>query len=273
MGFEEVLKKYFDTVYTEAEFIEKTYKSLNKLGFDADNTIASVDVCRDEISQPLVGLIKEKWGEAFNLSSLAAMFFAGKTALKAAMHHAPVVNGKERYVYYAFPHIAIGSDGRLGVCKRRGRKETSSACGALNVFLKELSNPPSYTNNPPFPNDKSPLPPFTKGGLGGITEKGGKGRLKHPIHKIDQDDIEMSLIRNRLLREIPYGHIPDLLELTKITRKAIQTDLENVIKKVVAKSKRDYALITGIQIHVPDGTYIWPAECYVFVNGIKKDVT
>jgi hypothetical protein len=37
--------------------------------------------------------------------------------------------------------------------------------------------------------------------------------------------------------------------------------------------KSDYALITGIQIHGPDGTYIWPAECYAFVNGIKKDVT
>ena len=273
MGFDNILNKYFDRVYTEVDFVKKTYNALKKFGFNDENAIASVCICRDEISQSLRSIIKHVWGEAFNLSSLAGMFTAGKTGLSAAIHHAPVVNGKERYVYYALPHIAIGAKGQLGVCKRRGRKETSSACGALNVFLKELSNPPSYTNNPPFPNDKSPLPPFTKGGLGGILEKGGKGRLKHPIHKIDQDDIEMSLIRNRLLREIPYGHIPDLLELTKITRKAIQTDLENVIKKVVDKSKSDYALITGIQIHGPDGNYIWPAECYAFVNGIKKDVT
>jgi hydrogenase maturation protease len=33
-------------------------------------------------------------------------------------------------------------------------------------------------NNPPIPNDKSLQPPFTKGGLGGITEKGGKGGFK-----------------------------------------------------------------------------------------------
>lgn len=267
MGFEEMLGKYFDRFYTEVDFVKKTYNALKKFGFNDENSIASVCVCRDEISQSLRSIIKHVWGEAFNLSSLAGMFTAGKTGLSAATHHAPVVNGKERYVYFAFPHIAISSDGRLGVCERRGRKEKSSACGALNVFLKELSNPPSYTNNPPIPNFKFPLPPFTKGGLGGILEKGGKGGFE-----IDNEDLEMSLIRMRLLKEIPYGHIPDLLELTKITRKAIQTDLENVIKKVVDKSKSDYALITGIQIHIPDGNYIWPAECYVVVNGVRQEI-
>ncbi len=97
-----------------------------------------VDVCRDEISQPFIALIRNTWGEAFNLCSLAGMFFAGKTAILAAMHHSPLVGGRERYVFYALPHIAIGADGQLGKCKRRGRKEDSNACGALNVFLNEL---------------------------------------------------------------------------------------------------------------------------------------
>ena len=236
MGFEVILKKYFDKVYTESEFIEKTYKSLNKLGFDADNTIASVDVCRDEISQPLVGLIKEKWGEAFNLSSLAAMFFAGKTALLAAMHHAPIIDGKERYVYYAFPHIAIGSEGQLGLCKRRGRKEASNACGALNVFLGEL--------------------------------KGRKLNLS-----LDNEDVELSLIRTRLMRRIPYGRIPDLLELTEITLKAIREDIENALSMTVHTKHSDYALFTGIQIHGPEGNYVWPAECYAVVDGVRQEVT
>ncbi len=202
------------------------------------------------------------------------MFFAGKTGLSAAMHHAPIVGDKERYVYYAFPHVAIDADGKIGVCKRRGRKEKSSACGALNVFLKELSNPPSYTNNPPIPNDKSPLPPFTKGGLGGILEKGGKGKggLKRSAYKIDNDDIEMSLIRMRLLKEIPYGHVPDLLELTKITQKVIQADLENALGKIVDTKKSDYALITGIQIHGPNDNYISLSECYAVVNGKRQKI-
>lgn len=236
MGFEEMMRKYFDKVFTEVDFVKKTCTILKKYGFTAANTIASVDVCRDEISQPLVTLIKDKWGEAFNLCSLAAMFFAGKTALLAAMHHAPIVGGKERYVYYAFPHIAIGAKGELGVCKRRGRKEVSNACGALNVFLKELKD-------------------------------------KKTNLSMDNEDVELSLVRTRLLREMPYGHIPDLMELTMITLKTIKEDFENALNKTVNIKHSDYAFITGIQIHVPDGNYIWPAKCYVFVNGIKKDVS
>lgn len=233
MSFEAILSKYFDRFYTEADFINKTYKALNKSGFNADNTIACVDVCRDEISQPLVALIREKWGEAFNLCCLAAMFFAGKTALKAAMHHSPIVNGKERYVFYALPHIAIGAKGELGTCRRIGRSEPSNACGALNVFLSEL-------------------------------------RSKKPNLSMDNEDVELSLIKTRLLREMPYGHIPDLMELTKITLKTIREDFESAISNSVNTKHSDYALITGIQIHGPDGNYVWPSDSYVVINTTRK---
>ena len=235
MGFEEVLKENFPVVFTEVDYVKKTYDVLKKFGFNAANTIACTDVCRDEISQPLVTLIKQKWGEAFNLSSLAGMFFAGKTALLAAMHHAPIVGSKERYVYYAFPHIAIGAKGELGACKRRGRTEQSNACGALNVFLEELKS-------------------------------------RKPNLSMDNEDVELSLIKTRLLREIPYGHIPDLMELTKITLKTIKEDLEHAIGKVVDISKSDYAMLTGIQIHAPDGNYIWPSESYVVIDGVKSEL-
>src|SRR3990172_11005189 len=131
MEYENVLSSFFPRIYNEADFVAKTYVELSKLGFSADNAIACVSVCRDEITQPLIALIREKWGEAFNLSSLAGMFFAGQTGLAAAMHHSPNVGGKERYVFYSLPHIAIDVDGRIGVCKRAGREGESTGCGAL----------------------------------------------------------------------------------------------------------------------------------------------
>ncbi len=235
MGFEEVIKENFDRVFKEVEYIKKTYNALKAFGFNEDNSIASVCVCRDEISQTIRSIIKHVWGEAFNFSSLAAMFTAGKTGLKAAMHHAPQVDGKERYVFYVVPHIAINEDGKSGFCKRRGIKEDSSACGALCLFLSELHQ--------------------------------GKLHIK-----IEEEDIEESLIKRRLLREIPYGHVPDLIELTKITRKVIQEDLEQVIEKVVDTGKSDYAVFTGIQIHAHDANYIWPAESYVVIDGKKQEL-
>lgn len=233
MRFEDILKSYFDKIYTEADFVGITYRELNKLGFNADNAIACIGVCRDEICQSLVQLINKKWGYAFNLSSLAGMFFAGKTGLMAAMHHSPIVNGKERYLFYIFPHIAINENGEIGYCKRRGREERSVACGALNALQKEIAS--------------------------------GKVNLG-----IDNEDFEQSLIRIRLLKEIPYGKIPDLLELTRITQKAIQTDLENTINKIVDIKKHDYAVITGIQIHGPENNYVCPASCYAIAN--KKTI-
>jgi hypothetical protein len=236
MGFEEVLKENFDRVFKEVEYVKKTYNALKAFGFNDDNSIASVCVCRDEISQTVRSIIKHIWGEAFNFSSLAGMFTAGKTGLKAAMHHAPRVDdGKERYVYYVIPHTAISEEGKTGFCKRRGIKEDSSACGALCLFLSELHQ--------------------------------GKLHIK-----LDEEDIEESLIKRRLLKEIPYGHIPDLIELTKITRKVIQEDLEHAIEKVIDTTKSDYALFSGIQIHAPDANYIWPADSYVVVDGKKQEL-
>jgi len=235
MDSHELLKENFDHVVKEVDYVRKTYNLLKTFGFNDDNSIASVCVCRDEISQTVRSIIKHIWGEAFNFSSLAGMFTAGKTGLKAAMHHAPNVEGRERYVFYVVPHIAVNEDGKSGFCKRRGIKEDTSACGALCLFLDELYS--------------------------------GKLHIK-----IDEEDIEESLIKRRLIKEITYGDIPSLLELTKITRKVIQEDLEHAIGKVVDTTKSDYAVLTGIQIHAPDANYIWPADSYVVVDGKKQEL-
>lgn len=235
MGFEKVLERFFVKVYTEADFVKRTYEELSRFGFNADNTIACVGVCRDEITQPLISLIRDTWGESFNLSSLAGMFFAGRTGLTAAMHHAPNVGGRERYVYYALPHIAIDEEVQVGLCKRSGREGKSIACGALNAFQKEMAG----------------------------------GRIDTSL---DNEDIEQSLLKMRLIREIPYGQVPGLLELTKITQMVIQTDLENTLKRVVDTDKSDYSVITGIQIHAHDGNYVWPASCYAVINGERQEI-
>jgi len=233
--FEDVLNKFFLKVYTEVDFVARTYEELEKFGFSAENTIACVGVCRDEITQPLIGRIKDKWGEAFNLSSLAGMFFAGKTGLSAAMHHAPIVDGKERYLFYALPHIAIDEEVQVGCCKRTGRGGKSIACGALSAFQKEIAD----------------------------------GRINPAL---DSEDVEQSLLKMRLLKEIPDGQVPSLLELTKITQAVIQTDLEQALKGLIDTDKSNYAVATGIQIHGPDGNYVWPASCYAVVEGIRRDI-
>jgi hypothetical protein len=235
MGFKKALDKYFPGAMPERAFVEKTLDVLSGKGFSADNTIACVGVCRDEITQPFVEFVKQAWGEAFNFSSLAGMLFLGKTGFTAAQHHAPDVDGKERYVGFTMPHIAISSEGEIGICLRRGRKGPSSACGALAAFQAEMAD----------------------------------GRVKIGI---DFEDVEQSLIRIRLLQEIHYGQVPDLLALTKTALKVIQKDLKRLIELTVDTGRSDYAVFTGIQIHGPNGNFIWPELSYCVVNGEQQSL-
>ena len=240
MLFEDKLKKYFDKVYKETDFVERTCEILNKLGFNADNSIACAGVCRDEISQSFPEAVNKRWGYAFNFSSLAGMFSAGKTGLMAAMHHSPVVQGKERYVFYALPHIAIDDGGRIGFCKRRGREGSSNACGALVAFQKEL--------------------------------KSQKSEVRSQKLEIDNSDVEYSLIKMRLAKELPRGRIPGLLDLTRTALKVIQEDLQRAIDHTVDTGHSDYAVFTGIQIHGPVGNYVWPASHYAIIDNKRKKI-
>ncbi len=229
-----VFTDHFDRVFRERDFVKGSVDALTPLGFTADNTIACVSLCRDEISSSLAIIVREAWGESFNLCGLAGMFFVGKTGLSAAIHHAPRVDRRQRYVFYAMPHIAVGEGGRLGLCSRKGLSE-STACGALCAFLAELK----------------------------------AGRLSLAM---DQDDLEMSLLRLRLLKELPYGRVPDLLELTWLAQKVIVADLERAVKTVVDAETSDYALLTGIQIHGQDGNYVQSLPGYALVGGRREAV-
>jgi len=221
---------------SERDFVEQTYNALSNYGFSDANTIASVGVCRDEMTRSLLDLVEESWGEVFNMSSLAGMLWLGKTGFLAAEYHSPRVDGRERYVYYAMPHIAIGSDGTMGLCYRPGRVGVSTACGALVAFQKELED-------------------------------------GHLNLETDRYDIEQSLLKQSLFRKITYGEVPNLVTLTKFTHDIIFEDLKKMIELTVNPKKCNYAVLTGIQVHTPDHVnYVWPGILYAVVDEQKHKI-
>ena len=237
MDFQQVLNNQFPNTVSESDFVGRTYDLLQRRGFSKENAIACVGVCRDEITSSLVNKIHAQWGEAFNFSSLGGMLFLGKTGFLAAHHHAPVHLGRERYVYFAFAHIAIDAQGTPGVCYRPGRPGASGACGALIAFRKEML---------------------------------GKG-----LHlEYDPADVEQSLLKQRLFRKIKYGEVPDLVSLTKIAHEVILEDLEFLIAETVNEAESDFAVLSGIQIHGPDREqYIWPGVMYTVTDGKRSPLT
>lgn len=232
-NFGKSLEQHFPGSCPSKDFVDYSLQVLSPFGFEPNNTMACASVCRDELTRPFINNINEVWGRLFNFSSLAGMLYLGVTGFKAAHHHAPNGEGTERYVYFAFPHIAFDERGVPGNCRRLGRQEMSHACGALLSVQQDLAK-----------------------GLVGL--------------ELNQDDLEQSLLKQRLFRKIRYGEIPDLVTLTKIAHSVIREDLERMIQLTVDSASFPYAVFTGVQIHGPGSqTWIWPETPYVMAEGTK----
>lgn len=229
--FSQALQRYFPGAIALSAYMKTIYDSLANYGFDTDNTMGMTTLCRDEITEPFLAEVIRTWGESFNCSSLAGFVMMGKTALGAAMDHVPIVEGKRRFAFYAMPHIAISKDGEVGKVYRYGIQKVSHACGALEAIVKELLS----------------------------------GKLKL---EMDMQDVEQTIVRQKILSNIHYGDKPDLIEITKLASQIISRDVDNLLS-AVDPSVFNYAVLTGIQIHGPmDTTWIYPQASYVVGSDI-----
>ncbi|MBW2735953.1 MAG: hypothetical protein JRH20_26510 [Deltaproteobacteria bacterium] len=236
MDFADAVEQHFPGSLDEGRFVEQTREVLGPFGFTAANTLAIVGVCRDELCRTLRLAVQRAWGEAFDITSLAGMVNCGHTGLKAAHRHAPIEEGRERYVYIVMAHIGIGEGGELGHSRRAGRPGLSSACGALSGVLAELQS----------------------------------GRVDTVLH---WDDIEQSLLRRRLIDRLPWGATPNLAELTHTAHTLVREELEELIAVAADASKADYAIFTGIQIHGLNGEQLsWIHRPYAMVEGKRQEL-
>ncbi|BAY22088.1 hypothetical protein NIES2100_18510 [Calothrix sp. NIES-2100] len=237
--FYEVLQKHFPGALPMSTYIQMTYEALAAYGFDDKNTMGMTTLCRDEITEPFLAEVIRKWGESFNCSSLAGFVMMGKTALGAAVDYVPIVDDKRRFAFYAMPHIAISQDGEVGKVYRYGIQKVSHACSALEAIAKELLS----------------------------------GQIKL---EIDMEDVEQTIVRQKILSTIYYGNKPDLLEITKLASQIVSRDIQKLLSNVDTEVFK-YAVMTGIQIHGPmDTNWIYPQEFYVVgsdIPGNKQHLT
>lgn len=232
--FKEALDRNFPSAYPCDAFVDYSQFRLRPFGMNQKNSIACVSVCRDEIATPFTHRLHNGWNGAFNFSSLAGMLYLGVTGSQATHDQAPNTDGRERYVYFAFPHIAIDENGTPGNCRRSGRQTLSQACRALIKVLQECS----------------------------------RGEISLDLNP---DDVEQSLRTQRLFGKFGFGEIPDLVTLTKVTQHIIREDLERMIRLTVVPSTTDYAVFTGVQIHGPvHKDWIWVETSYIVGDGVRK---
>ena len=225
-AFHQTLATHFSGALPMSKYMRKTFQSLSAYGFCDENTMGMTAICRDEIAEPLFAEVIRYWGKSFNCCSLAGFVMMGKTGLAAATDHTPIVDGIRRFTFYAMPHIAISRYGDIGHVYRDGVQKVSHACGALETVVKELAS----------------------------------GHLKL---EMDMQDIEQTIIRQKILSTLTYGDKPSLVEVTKLACEIISNDVKSLLN-ILDREVFKYAVMTGIQIHGPLGTHwIYPQDFYV----------
>jgi len=237
MSFEELVQQHFPGSLPERHFVRRAAVTLiRQHGFTPTNTLACVGVCRDELCRSLFDEVEQMWGSAFDVSSLAGILTLGRTGFAAARAHAPLVQGRSRYVFFLFSHIGVSEAGELGVTMRPGRQEPSAACGALVALMQDQ----------------------------GHGEKAGR---------IDWLDPEQGYLCSRMQRMGGLGESPGLLELTVAAHRASVEDLGTLMAGGVDHQREDYAVIAGIQVHGPEGLSLaWPGDSFVVVEGVRSEI-
>jgi len=214
--YADLLENHFPRAIPDSLFIKHMSDVLFKHGFTSETSINLVSTCRDEICRPFTDQLDRLWGSSFNVSSLGGFCFCGRTGFKAAMAHAPVVDGIERYVFWVAPHIGLTLEGEFGKVYRPGRPAPSSACGAVILLHNELKT----------------------------------ARLKVTMDPID---MEQSVLKQLLVDNIPYGHVPTLVELTYKVYETILKEVQMIAEASVDPSKCEYVIVAGVQVHGPLG--------------------
>ena len=237
MTFRATVDQHFPGTISQPAFVRRAAATLiQDHGFTPTNSLACVGVCRDELCRSLTVEIETMWREPFDFSSLAGLLTLGRTGFAAARAHAPVVNGRARYLFFLFTHIGIGSEGEQGVVERPGLPEPDSACDALVALLEELQQ-----------------------------RKQRVGR--------ERRDPEQSLLRMRLRQMRGLSDAPDLIELTKAVHHATVADLHSLMAEAFDRENEDFAVVAGVQIHGPGViSLLWPGATYVVVEGRRSEI-
>eukprot|EP01025_Chloroclados_australasicus_P052758 TRINITY_DN6160_c0_g2_i1.p2 TRINITY_DN6160_c0_g2~~TRINITY_DN6160_c0_g2_i1.p2 ORF type:complete len:319 (+),score=63.53 TRINITY_DN6160_c0_g2_i1:142-1098(+) len=223
-------------------------------GFRGDNSIAVTNLCRDESTNIFKSKIEQVFGANFNINGLGAVLTCGVTGMGAGLSHAPIDdNGREKYVFFSLPHVAVDEKGEVGAMFRPGRNGQSAACGALITAL------------------------------GAFKSDGVQSYLSDPGNH-DIDEPEFSILKQRLARRmagegVDIGNL-DVAGITKLAERVITSDLEFLISRAVDTEKADYAVVTGVQIHswpnpetgAPNIEFVMPSTMYTVVNGVKSTI-
>lgn len=238
MSFETEVLSVFPGAYPQMEFLASIQERLNDRGFEPWNTIVGVSVCREEPSCFLVEDLRTLWGTVYNFCTLSGLPFVGISAFRKMQQVVKADQGEGHFVFMAFPHIKWKPE--------RGKKSVSACQGQESYF-----------------GGCSGLLNFQQGQTGESTKR-----------NLDIDNLEQSLINQRLSHYQPVDEVSDVVALTKLTYRTILEDVDRLAGRAFMTSRCRYAIVTGIQINGPDQQdWIWPGHMFMVTLGSKRPLS
>ena len=250
----EAVRGVYPTAVGLEAYMKAVESTLNSKGFNPDNCIALVGICRDEACRPFQTRIEESFGLSFSQCSLGGFVTMGQVGFGAAMGHCPLdpKDGRERFVFFGFPHVGVSHDHDVGKIDRTGRP-SSGACGALlgamgqiqgAEDLAELASAPATVEEPEFSS---------------LVSKLASQMVKENVKKEDLN----------------------VKSITDLSETVITDELEAHIAKAVEGRDCDYAVFTGTQINSSyvkdiqcgDNQYVAPGKSYCVVKGQRWDMS
>lgn len=214
--YRQALEQAFPDAVPVDDYLGRVHSVVAPLGFTRDRTFAAVSICRDEMTQGLVGSVGRRWDPPFSLGGLGALPSLGRTGWQAALSHVPDTDGRGHLLVFGMPHLGIDPDGVLGQSLRPFQSHPTPTCGAMTALLNGLRH------------GFAPVPE-------GLDDREAE-RLRRLVDA--QDD------------ELP----DDLVGLTKLAVGAVDAEMWSELDALGANAEMDIAVFCGIQVHLPDLT-------------------
>ena len=237
MSYRRALESAFPDAVPVDDYLGRVHSVVAPLGFTRDRTFAAVSICRDEMTQGLVGAVGRRWDPPFSLGGLGALPSLGRTGWRAALSHVPDADGRGCLLVFGMPHLGIDPDGVVGQSLRPFQQQPTPTCGAMTALLRSLGS------------GSEPLPP----GL---------------------DDLEADRLRRVV--DAQEAQLPDdLVGLTELAVNAVDAEIWAELEALEAPAEMDIAVFCGIQVHLPDLTdhIVGRTGAYQGADGVRTPVT
>lgn len=208
------------------EFIDRQSAWLEAHGWHRGQALAVSASCRDELVACVRVGVRDRWDNAFDLSTLGGLPLAGRTGTRAIRDHAPEDGGTLQIVLFGMSHIGVLADGTPGFYVRHGHTRATTACGSLAAAAAWAADAAADPLGQEF--------------------------------GIDPADPEQSLVRARLHAEDPHFYRLPADAMAVWVAGIIAADLWLHAAENTDPARVDVALVSGVLVHSPGGDWAVP---------------